>query len=159
MDKVYARIISVSLLLSLCGAGVVSPRLCRTIFVTEAEPALVRQVSASSLLSSARGRSLCGLPRAKSPFRRFFTSISSRLAEICAGARSCCGERPIYKQPDGRKISHVAAHQCADVAQGVHIATPVLPEMAECGEGFAPASYASRAGRVAPIRAGPSMGV
>lgn len=98
VDKVYVRIISVSLLLSLCSVGVVSPRLCRTIFVSEAETAFVKQACATYASPSSRGKAFTGPERVKLPFRRFFTSISSRLAEMCAGGRADV-------MPDGRAES------------------------------------------------------
>lgn len=84
VDKVYARIISVSLLLSLCGAGMVGTGVCRAFFLTEAEPALVRKAFASQLPFTASRKCVDDHSTANTTLKRFLSSITKKIAGMCA---------------------------------------------------------------------------
>ena len=157
VDKVYVRIISVSLLLSLCGVGVVSPRLCRAIFISEAEQTLVKQANAASPSSSDKGKIQLGCRRAKFPLRRILSSLSGRLSEVCAAGhavrsrnvrcpatfstRSKADSTPNHPLVDLTGCYEAPARLPVFVCQSIWDCSPLLPQ-----------GNAS----IMPIRAGPS---
>lgn len=158
MDKVYARIISVSLLLSLCGVGVVSPRLCRAIFISEAEQTLVKQANAASPSSSDKGKIQSGSNWAKLPLRRILSSISVRLSEMCAAGR-------VAQSPDARCPSTFNAHSKDKTFSGHPLAAltgcsdahhELLSSVRHSLFRGSPSLLHGRR-RIMPIRAGPSL--
>lgn len=112
MDKVYVRILSVSLLLSLCGAGVARPDVCRAILMSESEPSHVRLFSANPGQRGG-GAALCGVEAQNgriSGFKRFFASLSSRLAQICCGGGREVVNSVDSSTPRGTKTSIFSCH-------------------------------------------------
>lgn len=156
VDKVYVRILSVSLLLSLCSVGVVSPRLCRTIFVSEAETAFVKQACQFTSQSPIRGKSLPNGHQENSPFRRFFTSISSRLAEMCSGGKNECSVREQTSASGVLRTETNVPYANGDFAYGCCSVEPLWSQAAKCKfTGYVAPSGLTDALRIMPIRAGP----
>lgn len=158
MDKVYARIISVSLLLSLCGVGVVSPRLCRAIFISEAEQTLVKQANAASPSSSDKGKIPAGSHWAKLPLRRILSSLSVRLSEMCAAGRvaQSLGARCPSTFNSNSKAEPFADHQLAALTGCSDAHTEFLTFVRHyLFQGSPSLLYGRR--RIMPIRAGPSQ--
>lgn len=93
MDKVYIRILSVSLLISFCGAGIVSPDVYRVALLKEVEVSHCRLSSSNSLsklfASQPEVSSVRASRRGWGGLRSVLTSLSSRLASLCFGAKSC----------------------------------------------------------------------
>lgn len=87
------RILSVSLLISFCGAGLISPDVYHVALLKEVESSHCRLSSSNSLSKlfacqpedSSNGTSRRGWRGLKS----VLTSLSSRLASLCFGAKPC----------------------------------------------------------------------
>lgn len=93
MDKVYIRILSVSLLISFCGAGLVNPDVYRVALLKEVEGSHCRLSSTNSLSKLFASQPEVSPVRASrrgwGGLRSVLTSLSSRLASLCFGAKSC----------------------------------------------------------------------
>ncbi len=88
------RILGVSLLLSLCGAGVVSPDVCRAILLTDSEALHVKSVpDAPAPKSPTPPTPNIGSRGAASHLRHLFSSLSNRLASLCLGPRGSVAQR------------------------------------------------------------------
>ncbi len=89
----YIRILSVSLLISFCGAGLVSPDVYRVALLKEVEGSHCRLSSSNSLSKLFTSQPEVSPVRASrrgwGGLRSVLTSLSSRLASLCFGARSC----------------------------------------------------------------------
>lgn len=156
VDKVYVRIISVSLLLSLCGVGVVSPRLCRAIFISEAEQALVKQSNTASPSSSDKGKILSGCHWAKLPLRRILSSLSDRFVGMCAGR----AVRPSDARCPSKFITSAKADSISNqpfaALLGSSGVTPTLPAFVCHFPPYGTSSPKLGMTSIMPIRAGPA---
>lgn len=149
MDKVYIRILSVSLLLSLCGAGVVQPDAYKSILYNEI---FASQSTRAPLVQSRAILQSSSWGKLKS-FKSFFSSISSRLAEMCLRVG-----RPADVESEEGGAFRVGAHShtghLAAVVGGAQASVVVPVADVSYGDGACPVAKVWPCPQ-APIRAGP----